>query len=57
MIKQLTIPDEVRVFVVGDIHGSYNLLMSKLKELEFDFNNDMLIGVGDCCDRGTDNLK
>ena len=57
MIKQLMIPDDIRVFVVGDIHGSYTLLMNKLKEVDFDFNNDILIGVGDLIDRGDENLK
>ena len=57
MIKQLVITDDKRVFVVGDIHGCYDLLMSKLREIDFDFNSDLLIGVGDLIDKGVENLK
>lgn len=41
-----------RMFVVGDIHGCYDLLMSRLKEIGFDFENDLLVSVGDLVDRG-----
>lgn len=57
MIKYLDINDDVNVFVVGDIHGCYSLLMSKLKEVGFNKNTDMLIAVGDLVDRGKENEK
>ena len=28
------------VYVVGDLHGSYQLLMSQLTTIDFDFEND-----------------
>lgn len=34
------------IYVVGDLHGSYSLLMQELKNLNFDFRNDLLICTG-----------
>lgn len=45
------------MYVVGDLHGSYSLLMQELKNLNFDFHNDLLICTGDVVDRGTENLE
>ncbi|ALY07243.1 putative serine/threonine-protein phosphatase 1 [Vibrio phage vB_VmeM-32] len=45
-----------RVFVVGDIHGELTLLHNHLKTLNFDYQNDLLISVGDLIDRGEDSL-
>ena len=44
-----------KLWAVGDIHGCYNLLMTRLKEISFDFENDLLVAVGDLVDRGTQN--
>ena len=44
-----------KVYAVGDIHGCYNLLMSRLNEIGFDFGNDLLVAVGDLVDRGIQN--
>ena len=30
------------VYVVGDLHGSYQLLMRQLMTIDFDFENDLL---------------
>ena len=46
-----------KVWAVGDIHGCYNLLMTRLKEIGFDFENDLLVAVGDLVDRGTQNIQ
>lgn len=43
-----------RDFIVGDIHGSYGLLIKKLEEVNFDFNNDRLFSVGDIINKGID---
>lgn len=40
-------PINGKLFVVGDIHGCYDLLMRQLKQINFDFNNDLLVSVGD----------
>ena len=46
-----------KLWAVGDIHGCYNLLMNRLKETGFDFENDLLVAVGDLVDRGTQNIE
>ena len=46
-----------KLYAVGDIHGCYNLLMSRLKEIGFDFENDLLVAVGDLVDRGNQNVE
>ena len=46
-----------KLYAVGDIHGCYNLLMSRLEEINFDFENDLLVAVGDLVDRGTQNIQ
>lgn len=46
-----------KLWAVGDIHGCYNLLMTQLKEIGFDFENDLLVAVGDLVDRGTQNIE
>ena len=59
LVKYLYIDDDenINVYVVGDIHGCYTQLMSKLKEIKFNFNTDLLICVGDLVDRGKENEK
>ena len=46
-----------RLFVVGDLHGCYELLMNQLTNLQFNFEQDLLVSVGDLVDRGPDSLK
>ena len=46
-----------KLWAVGDIHGCYNLLMNRLNEIGFDFENDLLVAVGDLVDRGTQNIE
>lgn len=41
-----------RDFVVGDIHGYFDLLQQKLIEIKFDKSKDRLFSVGDLIDRG-----
>lgn len=53
----LTPNEHGRDFVVGDVHGEYDKLMSALDEVDFDFEVDRLFAVGDLIDRGPDNLK
>lgn len=44
------------LYVVGDLHGCYDLLMQNLKSIGFDFEKDLLISVGDLVDRGTQSV-
>lgn len=50
-------PIKGKLYAVGDIHGCYNLLMTRLKEIGFDFKNDLLVAVGDLVDRGIQNIE
>lgn len=43
-----------RDFFTTDIHGCYDLLHEKLREVAFDANKDRLFSGGDWCDRGPD---
>lgn len=45
------------VYIVGDLHGCYSLLMQELKKIDFDFENDLVICTGDLVDRGVENLE
>lgn len=42
----------MREFVIGDIHGEYQKLIKCLKAVNFDYQNDKLIQLGDIVDRG-----
>ena len=46
-----------RLYAVGDIHGCYSLLMARLNQIGFNFDNDLLVAVGDLVDRGTQNIE
>jgi len=39
-----------RTFCVGDIHGGYKALVQVLQAVNFDYDNDMLISLGDVTD-------
>ncbi|NVK40267.1 MAG: metallophosphoesterase [Oceanospirillaceae bacterium] len=45
-----------RDFAVGDLHGHYSLLASRLAEVAFDKERDRLFSVGDLVDRGPESL-
>lgn len=55
--KQFSENTKGRDFVVGDIHGAYSSLMSKMKEVSFDKTKDRLFCTGDLCDRGPNSLQ
>lgn len=57
LIENFDVSHIQRLFVVGDLHGCYNELMQQLSIVDFNFNNDLLISVGDLVDRGKDSLK
>lgn len=44
-------------YVVGDLHGMYDLLMIGLKKVGFDKKRDRLFAVGDLIDRGEKNVE
>lgn len=45
------------VYFCGDLHGQYDALILRLDELNFDFDSDFLICVGDLIDRGDQNIE
>ena len=53
--KEITI-ETGRVFVFPDLHGCYDQFMSKLDELDFNFDEDKAILLGDLVDRGPKSL-
>lgn len=57
IIKILVNQNYNSVYIVGDLHGSYSLLMQELHLKNFDFDNDLLVCTGDIIDRGTENLE
>jgi len=46
-----------RDFIIGDLHGCYDLLKECLEKVSFNFNIDRLFSVGDLIDRGPDSMK
>ncbi len=40
----------MKKFVVGDIHGGAKAFKQVLEKSEFDYENDLLISLGDICD-------
>lgn len=51
-IKQVSTNVEGRDFIVGDIHGHFEILQLLLKEAVFDPAKDRVFAVGDLVDRG-----
>ena len=45
------------IWAVGDIHGDYQLLQSRLHQLSFCPETDLLISVGDNIDHGPESLN
>lgn len=47
----------MKKYAIGDIHGCYDKLISCLRAVNFDYENDLLIQLGDIVDRGPDTYK
>lgn len=45
-----------RDFVVGDIHGCYDMLFAEMERVDFNHHSDRLFSVGDLIDRGPRSL-
>ncbi|MDP7992974.1 metallophosphoesterase [Bacillus sp. MHSD_36] len=54
-IKKLSIPNDVRVIVISDIHGELALLKELLHKVNFK-DEDYLIINGDLCEKGRDSV-
>ncbi|OHV11884.1 metallophosphoesterase [Kushneria phosphatilytica] len=57
MIERFAPNDVGHDYVVGDIHGYYDVLMTSLERLEFDRSCDRLFCVGDLIDRGPQSVQ
>ncbi|OOF39875.1 serine/threonine-protein phosphatase [Rodentibacter rarus] len=55
--QKIDVSQYKNIYVVGDIHGCYDLLMEELNLTRFDNTTDLLISVGDLIDRGSQNLE
>ncbi|MED0995460.1 metallophosphoesterase [Bacillus mobilis] len=54
-IKKLSIPNDVRVIIISDIHGELDLLKELLHKVNFQ-DEDYLIINGDLCEKGRDSI-
>jgi len=53
LVRALSFADRKgRLFLAGDLHGEFHALMSALYAIEFDFEKDLVLLVGDIHDRG-----
>jgi len=57
--KKIIIPKDkgIKIFIVGDIHGRYDILKKTLKYAGYDENKDYLFATGDLIDRGTESVE
>lgn len=46
-----------KIYVIGDIHGRHKALLHVLQQVNFDYEEDMLISLGDIFDRGDEPYK
>lgn len=46
-----------RDFVVGDLHGAFDVFMNLLTNIDFDPTKDRMFSVGDLVDRGPDSIE
>jgi serine/threonine protein phosphatase 1 len=51
-VKRIPSNKDGKDFIVGDLHGCYDMLMDALKAIDFDYEADRLFSVGDLVDRG-----
>jgi serine/threonine protein phosphatase 1 len=57
MHERYEINKKGRDFVIGDLHGCYDLFMELLEKIEFKFHCDRMFSVGDLIDRGNKNIE
>ena len=57
LVRDLPSNQKGRDFVVGDLHGCFDLLDRLLEAVRFDPTCDRLLSVGDLVDRGPDSLR
>jgi serine/threonine protein phosphatase 1 len=55
--KTFDVNTQGRDFVCGDLHGSFDLLMQFMINVNFNHDTDRMFSVGDLIDRGPDSLR
>lgn len=56
LFQELVIPDDKELYIIGDLHGCYDLYKKGSHVLGIR-DEDVVISLGDLTDRGTDNFK
>lgn len=56
-IQTYEVNSKGRDFVIGDLHGSFQLFIKLLEDIKFDAEVDRMFSVGDLVDRGEDSLN
>lgn len=56
MHKSYGLNEKGRDFIIGDLHGEFELLREKMIEVDFDTKVDRMFSVGDLIDRGKESL-
>jgi serine/threonine protein phosphatase 1 len=56
-VRQLPTNTNGHDYVIGDLHGCYELLEHLMNEIAFDKTRDRLFSVGDLIDRGPDSMR
>lgn len=56
-VRRLPMNREGRDFVVGDIHGAYDLVIEAMRKVRFSPTKDRLFSVGDLVNRGSDSAR
>lgn len=57
MLKTIPAINYNSIYIVGDLHGCYSLLMKELQQINFNFETDLLVCTGDLVDRGPENIQ
>ncbi|MHB9307599.1 metallophosphoesterase [Fusobacterium polymorphum] len=55
-IKYINENDYKRIFIISDLHGYYNLFLKFIKKVNLQ-KDDLLINLGDSCDRGSQSYE
>ena len=55
-IKYINENDYKRIFIISDLHGYYNLFLKFLEKVNLQ-KDDLLINLGDSCDRGSQSYE
>jgi serine/threonine protein phosphatase 1 len=55
--KKIPLNEDGRDFVLGDIHGAFDMVLRGMKQVKFDPSVDRILAVGDLIDRGQGSIR